>query len=159
MGLRLFFGKFNTSLIFKPLNYFTLTYFLTAGAALVALSVRSILLQEGYHTSAFYSSIESIIVEAVLFLICIIDNKKGYDDEFFEYQVYKVNNEYESSHIDPVDIEHQDENGGSMHEMLNATVGSAQKTNRKKGSQIVRNPRWVRKIAKPLEYPQEDVDK
>jgi hypothetical protein len=57
LGLRLFFGKFNTALVFKPLNYFTLTYFLTAGAALVALSVRTILLQDGYHTSAFYSSI------------------------------------------------------------------------------------------------------
>lgn len=57
MGLKLFFGKFNTSLIFKPLNYFTITYFLTAGAALVALSVRSINLQNGYRTSAYYSSI------------------------------------------------------------------------------------------------------
>ena len=92
-----------------------------------------------------------------MLIICLVDNKKGYDDEFFEYQVYKVNNEYESSHIDPVDIQHQDENGGSMHEMLNATASMPTRS-RNKGSQIVRNPRWVKKVAKPLEYPEEAVD-
>jgi hypothetical protein len=38
-----------------------------------------------------------------------------------------------------------------MHEMLHATT-SLPKI-RKKGSQIVRNPRWVKKIVKPLGYP------
>jgi hypothetical protein len=43
-----------------------------------------------------------------------------------------------------------------MHEMLNATTSALPKT-RKKGSQIVRNPRWVRKIAKPIDYPEESA--
>ena len=45
----------------------------------------------------------------------MVDSKRGYDSEFFEYQVYKVDNEYEGSKIDPVEIEYQGENGGSMH--------------------------------------------
>lgn len=57
MGLRLFFGKFNTSLIFKPLNYFTAAHFLTCGVALVFLSVRNIMGEGGYKTSTFYSSL------------------------------------------------------------------------------------------------------
>ena len=80
MGLRLFFGKFNTALIFKPLNFFTIAHFCTCGAALVFLSVRNILAQEGYKTSTFYSSVESIVLEGILLIACIIDNKKGYDD-------------------------------------------------------------------------------
>ena len=119
LGLPIFFGKFNTSLIFKPLNYFTLTYFLTTGGGLIALSVLSILHQDGYKTSAYFSSIETIIIELVLVISCLVDNKSGYDDEFFEYQVYKVDNEYDS-HLPPIEIEEQVENAGSMHEMLNA---------------------------------------
>lgn len=80
MGLPLFFGKFNTALIFKPLNYFTLAYFLTSGASMIFLSVQNIIAQDGYHTSVYYSSIESIILEALLVITCIADNKKGYDD-------------------------------------------------------------------------------
>jgi hypothetical protein len=81
--LRMFFGKFNTSLIFKPLNYFTAAHFFTSGFALVFLSVRNVIAQNGYKTSIFYSSLESIILEFVLLICCVIDNKKGYDDEFF----------------------------------------------------------------------------
>ena len=62
MGLHLFFGKFNTALIFKPLNYFTIAYFCTCGATLIFLSIRNIIAQEGYRTSTFYSSLESIIL-------------------------------------------------------------------------------------------------
>ncbi len=83
MGLRLFFGKFNTSLIFKPLNFFTIASFCTCSFALVFLSVRNIVAQDGYKTSTFYSSVESILIEALLLICCVIDNKKGYDDEFF----------------------------------------------------------------------------
>ena len=57
MGLPLFFGKFNTSLIFKPLNYFTIAYLFTCGFSLLFLSVRNIIAQEGYRTSVLYSSI------------------------------------------------------------------------------------------------------
>jgi hypothetical protein len=54
----------------------------------------------------------------MLVISCIIDNKKGIDDEFFDYQVYKINNEFESSNIEPVEILHQGENGGSTHDIL-----------------------------------------
>jgi len=80
MGLRLFFGKFNTALIFKPLNYFTVAHFLTCSSALIALSIRNIVAQDCYRTSTFYSSVESIILEILLLGACILDNKKGYDD-------------------------------------------------------------------------------
>jgi hypothetical protein len=56
--------------------------------------------------------------------------------------VYKVKNEYESSHVEPIEIEEQAENGGSMHEMLNATQDYPQPS---KSSQIVKNPAWVKR--------------
>jgi hypothetical protein len=79
LGLRLFFGKFNTSLIFRPINRFSIAHFCTSGAALVALSVRTLLLQEGYQTSAYFSSLESLVMEGVLLIACIVDSCKGYD--------------------------------------------------------------------------------
>ena len=57
LGLHIFFGKFNTSLIFKPLNYFTIAYFITSGVSLIILSIRNIINQDGYQTSTFFSSI------------------------------------------------------------------------------------------------------
>jgi hypothetical protein len=80
MGLQLFFGKFNTALIFKPLNYFTLAHLLTCSTPLIILSTRNIMAQDGYKTSIFYSSVESIILEGLLLVTCVLDNKKGYDD-------------------------------------------------------------------------------
>lgn len=141
MGLRLFFGKFNTSLIFKPLNYFTASHFLTSGVALVILSFRNIMAQHGYKTSMYYSSIETIVLELILLVCCLVDNKRGYDDEFFEYQVYKVKNEYEGSHIEPIEIGEQAENAGSMHEILSAAQASSPRHDR--SALIVKNPMWV----------------
>jgi hypothetical protein len=57
MGLNLFFGKFNTALIFKPLNVFTVAHFCTCGASLIFLSARNIVAQEGYKTSTYYTSV------------------------------------------------------------------------------------------------------
>lgn len=80
MGLRLFFGKFNTSLIFKPINYFSVVHLVTTAFALVFLSARNIQRQEGYRTSTFYAGVETIIIEAVLIVGCLVDNKHGHAD-------------------------------------------------------------------------------
>jgi hypothetical protein len=56
LGLELFFGRFNTALIFKPINYFTIAYLVPA-ICLLVMSANNIILQDGYRTSIFYSSI------------------------------------------------------------------------------------------------------
>lgn len=61
LGLELFFGRFNTALIFKPLNFFSLAY-IVPGGGLIVMAVSDIIMQDGYKTSIFYSSIEVILI-------------------------------------------------------------------------------------------------
>lgn len=72
LGLEIFFGRFNTSLIFKPLNFFSLAY-VVPGGGLIVMAVFDIIMQTGYRTSIFYSSIEVILMEAVTFMACIVE--------------------------------------------------------------------------------------
>lgn len=72
LGLEIFFGRFNTALIFKPLNFFSLAY-VVPGGGLIVMAVFDIVMQSGYRTSIFYSSIEVIMIEAVSFIACIVE--------------------------------------------------------------------------------------
>lgn len=56
LGLEIFFGRFNTSLIFKPINYFSIAY-IVPGGGLIVMAIFDIIMQDGYRTSIFYSSI------------------------------------------------------------------------------------------------------
>lgn len=93
LGLEIFFGRFNTVLIFKPLNYFSLAYLIPSGC-LIAMAVNNIIMQNGYKTTIYYSSIEVIVIEVLLLIGCMLQACKS-DPEYFDYQVYRVGNEYQ----------------------------------------------------------------
>lgn len=88
LGLQLFFGRFNTSLIFKPLNFFSLAY-IVPGGCLILMAIFDITVQNGYRTSIFYSSIQVILMQIFIFIACFVAFFKG-DQQYFDYQVYKV---------------------------------------------------------------------
>lgn len=71
LGLELFYGRFNTSLIFKPLNFFSLAYIIPGGC-LIVMAINNIRMQDGYRTSIFYSSIEVILMEICIAIGCIL---------------------------------------------------------------------------------------
>lgn len=70
LGLQLFFGRFNTALIFKPLNFFSLAY-IVPGGGLVVMAIFNIIMQDGYKTSIYYSSIEVILIQILILVSCI----------------------------------------------------------------------------------------
>jgi hypothetical protein len=113
MGLKIFFGKFSSGLIFKPINYFSIALTLTYSAPLVVMCLDVIQLQEGYMTKVYYSAVETIVMEGVMVLAWVVDWRRGEADEFFDYQVHKVENEFEDS-LDPVGLGEHNEVGGSM---------------------------------------------
>ena len=55
LGIEIFFGRFNTALIFKPMNFFSLAY-VVPGGCLIVMAVFNIIMQDGYRTTIFYSS-------------------------------------------------------------------------------------------------------
>ena len=60
LGLEIFFARFSSPLILKPISYLTIAYFFVTSLSLIALSALSILRQNVVHTSLFYSSVEII---------------------------------------------------------------------------------------------------
>lgn len=70
LGLQIFFGRFNTSLIFKPLNFFSLAY-IVPGGGLIVMAVFNIIIQGIYRTSLYYSSIQVIIIQILIFSCCL----------------------------------------------------------------------------------------
>lgn len=77
--MKVFFGKFTSGLIFKPINYFSLAYFIIFTIPFVALCIININSQKGYKTRIYYSSLESIIIEFLLMLFILIDWKRRTD--------------------------------------------------------------------------------
>lgn len=120
LGLELFFGRFNTSLIFKPMNIFSLAYIVPAGC-LIVVAIFNILMQGGYRTSIFYSSIEVILIESVLLITCIIEACRS-NKEYFDYQIYKVENEgssvNEQASNSKIKIGEHEEVGGNYNQKL-----------------------------------------
>lgn len=57
MGLKMFFGKFSSGLIFKPINFFSLALTFIYAGPLVIICVYNIQLQNGYKTKIYYSAI------------------------------------------------------------------------------------------------------
>lgn len=55
------------------------------------MAVINIMMQDGYKTAIFYSSIEVIIIEAIILISCLIQACKA-DPEYFDYQVYRIGN-------------------------------------------------------------------
>lgn len=95
LGLEIFFARFSSPLMLKPMSYLTYGYAVVASGSLIALAVRSIVGQYAVHTSVFWACVEIIFIELVMFVACVIDDQKK-SDEHFDYQIYKIDNDFEA---------------------------------------------------------------
>jgi hypothetical protein len=77
LGIQLFYARFSNNLILKSLKYLNFIYFLIVGGLLIALASWSIYIQHLVKTSFFYSSVEIIIIESLIFIMCILDDRKN----------------------------------------------------------------------------------
>ena len=139
LGLELFYGRFNSSIIFKPLNFFSLAYIIPGGC-LIVMAINNIRMQGEYRTSIFYSSIEVILMEIIIGIGCILELCRS-DKEYFDYQVYKVENEHhEDSSASKVNIVFQEEQGGNSQKLLSGSyVGGSSITKASKAGRIRKN--------------------
>jgi hypothetical protein len=85
-------------LIFKPIGYLTIAYALVTSSSLIALAIISLINQNQVRTSLFYASIEILFMEVLLLVVCIIDDRKK-TTEHFDYQIYKIDNEFSATNV------------------------------------------------------------
>ena len=57
------------------------------------------------------------MIELFILIACLIESRRG-DSEYFDYQIYKVENEHEEATASKINITYQHESGGSMHQIL-----------------------------------------
>lgn len=80
MGLKIFFGKFSSGVIFKPMNYFSLLETFLYVMPMIVVCILVIYEQKGYRTKVFYSSVETIVVEILWVVSWVIGWRRGEND-------------------------------------------------------------------------------
>lgn len=118
LGLEVFFARFSSPLMLKPLSYLNYAYAIVTSGSLITLAIISIIRQHEVHTVLFWASVEIMFMELILFLVCVIDDGKK-TDEHFDYQIYKIENEFEAG-VPDVKEESMSELGGNFFQPLQA---------------------------------------
>lgn len=123
LGLEIFFARFSSPLILKPMNYLTFAYAVVTSGSVIALAVISLLGQNAVHTSLFWACVEIMFIEVLLFLACLIDDRKK-TDEHFDYQIYKIDNEFEAMGVPNAKEESMSELGGNLFQPISLHIGT-----------------------------------